>query len=156
MEMRVAKLYGIGTSVYVQKDSDILILKRSGGAAKGAWYIPGGGLEEGESTEECARRELKEETGLQTKAAFHLVAVTPMFAYDHDMFMVAYACDYEAGDVELSDEHEGYRWLPAVEYREKYFSDKSIKIAEQRSSGAGEMAQSVRVEIDAYIKWLDL
>ena len=43
-----------------------------------------------------------------------------------------------------------------VEYREKYFSDKSIKIAEQRSSGAGEMAQSVRGEIDEYIKWLDL
>jgi len=44
----MAKLYAIGTSVYVRKDGEILILKHAGGAAKGSWYIPGGALDEGE------------------------------------------------------------------------------------------------------------
>ncbi len=151
----MAKLYAIGTSVYVRKDGEILILKRAGGAAKGSWYIPGGALDEGETTEECARRELKEETGLEVPGQFHLIAITPMFAYDQDMFLVAYACDYESGDVVLSHEHEGYRWLSAEQYRNRYFSDESIRIAEQRSEGAASMSKSVQSELDCYLGWLE-
>jgi 8-oxo-dGTP pyrophosphatase MutT (NUDIX family) len=45
-EGEMAKLYGIGTSVYLRNsDGDFLILKRAGGAARGSWYIPGGGLD---------------------------------------------------------------------------------------------------------------
>ena len=151
----MAKLYGIGTSVYVKNgDGEILLLKRAGGAAKGSWYIPGGGLDEGETTEECARRELMEETGLVVDGPMQLVAVTPMFAYGHDMFLVAYAADYTGGDVKLSHEHEGFRWLCPRAYRDKYFSDESIKVAEQRSEGAASMSKSVQVELDTYLEWV--
>ncbi|HIG39788.1 MAG: NUDIX hydrolase [bacterium] len=151
----MAKLYGIGTSVYLRNnDGDILILKRAGGAARGSWYIPGGGLDEGETTEECARRELMEETGLQVDGPMQLIAVTPMFAYDHDMFLVAYAADYTAGEVTLSHEHEGFRWLSPQAYRDKYFSDESIKVAEQRSAGAAKMSKSVQGELDSYLGWI--
>jgi 8-oxo-dGTP diphosphatase len=152
--MGMAKLYGIGTSVYLRNtDGDILILKRAAGAAKGSWYIPGGGLDEGETTEECARRELTEETGLMARA-MHLVAVTPMFAYGRDMFLVAYAAEHTGGEVTLSDEHEGFRWLCPTVYRDKYFSDESIAVAEKRSVGAGKMSKSARVELDAYLGWV--
>ena len=35
----------------------------------GTWMLPGGGLEEGESEEECCRREVAEETGFLIKPA---------------------------------------------------------------------------------------
>lgn len=148
------QLFGIGTSVFVQNSSgEILILKRTVGA-EGAWYIPGGGLGEGETPEESVRRDLKEETGLEIPGPMHLVAVTPMIAYDQDIFLLAYAGDFVSGDVELSPEHEDYRWLSPQEYRDKYFSDENVEIFAQQGEVAVEMAKSVRTELDTYLVWL--
>lgn len=50
-------------------DNYVLLVKRSekSPAFPGCWALPGGFLEEGESLEECALRELKEETGVVAK-----------------------------------------------------------------------------------------
>jgi 8-oxo-dGTP diphosphatase len=45
-------------------DDTVLLVKVSYGANKGKWMLPGGFVEEGESLEEAAIREFKEETGL--------------------------------------------------------------------------------------------
>jgi 8-oxo-dGTP diphosphatase len=34
---------------------------------KGQWAVPGGRIEDGETAEECAKREMKEETGLDVE-----------------------------------------------------------------------------------------
>jgi 8-oxo-dGTP diphosphatase len=43
----------------------LLLIKRGADPYKGSWAIPGGFLEMDEGLDECARRELKEETGLE-------------------------------------------------------------------------------------------
>ncbi|MGH2378908.1 MAG: NUDIX hydrolase [Candidatus Limnocylindria bacterium] len=43
----------------------VLLVQQRGGPYKGAWLLPGGGLEEGESFEEALRREVVEETCLE-------------------------------------------------------------------------------------------
>ncbi|MEE1542635.1 MAG: NUDIX hydrolase, partial [Paludibacteraceae bacterium] len=43
----------------------VLLIERGIEPYKGKWALPGGFLKMDESAEECARRELKEETGLE-------------------------------------------------------------------------------------------
>jgi 8-oxo-dGTP diphosphatase len=54
----------IGIGVIICRDGKVLLGKRRNAHGAGAWCCPGGHLEYGESFAACARREVKEETGL--------------------------------------------------------------------------------------------
>jgi 8-oxo-dGTP diphosphatase len=43
----------------------VLLVKQLGGPYAGAWLLPGGGVDEGESIDDGLRREMREETGLE-------------------------------------------------------------------------------------------
>ena len=47
-----------------EPDPQILLIQRGDEPFKGCWAFPGGFMNMDETTEQCARRELKEETGL--------------------------------------------------------------------------------------------
>ncbi|MBX9570637.1 MAG: NUDIX domain-containing protein [Candidatus Obscuribacterales bacterium] len=51
----------IGTCIFVLRDKCLLLERRSD---NGLWGLPGGSMEPGETLEQCARRELFEETGI--------------------------------------------------------------------------------------------
>ena len=55
----------IGIGVIIIRAGQILLGKRRNAHGAGSWCCPGGHLEYGESFETCARREVKEETGLE-------------------------------------------------------------------------------------------
>lgn len=95
-------------------DAEVLLLRRASGAFAGAWTFVMGGVEEGESATDAARRELIEETGL---AATQLYTAGELDAfYDpvrdrivHVPFFVAYL---GAGDIALEvDVHDEHRWV---------------------------------------------
>ncbi len=146
-------LFGLGTSVYARRGDEILILKRAGGAAPGAWYTPGGVLDRGETPEQGAVRELEEETGLVPTSPLFLVGLIPTRVYGADTFLVAYACDCEQGEVRLSSEHTGFRWIKPEEYRERYFSDDNLRKLEAADAGIWALASAVRKGIDDYLAW---
>jgi 8-oxo-dGTP pyrophosphatase MutT (NUDIX family) len=81
-----------------------------------AWGSPGGGCDRGESFEECASRELREETGLDAdcfRTPCGEVASRELGA-DVVLFHAEVPRDAE---VVLSWEHDAYRWLPLDEAR---------------------------------------
>ncbi len=62
------------SGVVFNNQKQILLIQRNQPPAMGFWSIPGGKLEAGESLVEACRREIKEETGLDTEIK-NIVAV---------------------------------------------------------------------------------
>jgi ADP-ribose pyrophosphatase YjhB (NUDIX family) len=54
-----------GASIVVFKDNKVLLVKRERDPFAGIWSLPGGKTENDESPREAARRELREETGIE-------------------------------------------------------------------------------------------
>jgi len=55
----------VGTAMIITRDDKVLLMKRKGAHGNGTWSTPGGHLDFGETPEECAAREAKEEVGLE-------------------------------------------------------------------------------------------
>ncbi|CAF0982020.1 unnamed protein product [Rotaria sordida] len=77
MSLSLRPLVGIGVIVVYPSryPEHVLVSERLSSHGKGCYQLPGGHLEYGESFEECAQRELKEETNLDS-SSFKLVHVT--------------------------------------------------------------------------------
>lgn len=55
----------VGLGIVVLRPGGVLLVRRGAPPAEGLWSLPGGAQELGETAEEGARRELREETGLE-------------------------------------------------------------------------------------------
>jgi 8-oxo-dGTP diphosphatase len=107
--------------VAVVRDGKLLALRRSHRKAVGAgrWESVSGTIEAGEAPLEAARREAREETGLDVT-----ITPRPIDAYvapvgERWMLAVVYRGDAPPGDVHLSDEHDDAAWLSPDEIAER-------------------------------------
>ena len=105
--------------IYVEKDESYLMLhriKKKNDENEGKWIGVGGKFLEGESPEECALRETKEETGLTLTDYSYRGIVT--FVYDAEKYFCEYMHLFTAAGFEgdIIDCDEGVlKWLPKKE-----------------------------------------
>jgi len=70
----MSKAIRIGCEVFLIKKNSILLGKRKNCYGEGTWGLPGGHLEPGEHIQDCVKRELKEELGIEG-LEFNLISV---------------------------------------------------------------------------------
>ncbi len=105
----------LATLCYIQKDGKTLMLfrnKKENDYHEGKWNGLGGKFELSESPEECAVREIKEESGLIAKSLKMKGFITfPMFDGNEDWYVFLFVItDFEG---ELIDSPEGtLEWIP--------------------------------------------
>lgn len=108
-------LAGIGVMVMNEKGEVLLGLRHSSHGA-GEWSFPGGKVDLGETIEETARRETKEETNLEI-SGLELVSLTNEMRYlaDGKQFVViGFKAGSFRGELKLNNPerfHE-WRWFP--------------------------------------------
>ena len=145
-------LFLLSAGVNLERDGKILVLQRAAGALVGFWGIPSGLIEHGETPEQAARRELREEAGLGA-GPLTLVGVTTMQIYGHHCIRVLYAGDAVGGDVVLSHEHGAAMWIDPVDYRRTHLGDDEIAKWRARNAPDGAILEAVRSTFDEYLAW---
>ena len=87
----------IGVGVFVIKDGAFPMLLRKGSHAAGDWALAGGHLELGESWEECATRETREELGIEIKNLRFLTATNDIFDETKHYVTIFMTADWASG-----------------------------------------------------------
>jgi 8-oxo-dGTP diphosphatase len=101
----------VGIGVIIRKGNKVLLGMRKGSHGRGSWSFPGGHLEYGEQVEDCAIREVKEETGA-------LISVIRPGPFTNDIFheegkhyvTLFVVADYVSGEVQALEPEKCERW----------------------------------------------
>ena len=116
-DVNVSQAQGIGVDalprccagiIFCTKDERVLLMRRTGRDFPDTWALPGGGMEDDETAEECARRELTEETGFKYKG--ELLPWTRRVRDGIDFTTFIAPVD-DAFEVTLNEEHDAYQWV---------------------------------------------
>lgn len=107
-------------SVVVTNDDGLILLQRR--TDNNLWALPGGTMDIGETISQCARREVREETGLDVELQ-GIVGIYSdpghVFAYDdgevRQEFSICFSARPVAGTLTVSDESSDVRYFTPAE-----------------------------------------
>jgi 8-oxo-dGTP diphosphatase len=98
------------TAAILIKDGQILIAKRKkGDRLAEKWEFPGGKIETNETPEECLKREMLEEFGIEVSVGKYFGE--SIYHYNHGSIkLLAYRTYWEGGDI-IAKDHEEFKWV---------------------------------------------
>jgi 8-oxo-dGTP diphosphatase len=118
-----------GLAVFVRHNGKVLFCKRKVLKGEPYWGVPGGHLVFGENWEDCAVREIYEETGVYVTRPHFQTATNDIFSSERHFITVFMVCDYVSGDIflrepDVTEKWEWFSWsdipaplfLPIVHY----------------------------------------
>jgi 8-oxo-dGTP diphosphatase len=98
------------TAAVIEREGKVLLAKRMpSGSEGGKWEFPGGGIEPGETPEQCLIRELREELGIESRVG-ELVASSRVPRGDSGLELLAFRVPSFSGEVRTFV-HEELRWV---------------------------------------------
>ncbi|MCP3952185.1 MAG: NUDIX domain-containing protein [Desulfobacterales bacterium] len=109
----------IGIGVIIRRDGKILLGKRRNAHGAGSWCCPGGHLEYGESFAACARREVREETGLEIENIRCGTFTNDLFVEEDKHYVTLFMlADCPRGNPRVREPEKCERWA--------WFSEKAL------------------------------
>lgn len=128
--METQKQVKVGIGVMIMKDGKVLLGKRRGSHGAGEYAWPGGHMEYMESFVDCAKREVREETGMEIDnirflRLYNLKEYAPKHYVD-----IGLAADWKSGEPQTMepDRIENWNWYDMDNLPEPLFSTLSSYI----------------------------
>lgn len=109
------------SACYLEVDNHLLLIQQGQGKTdEGSWGVPAGKLEQGETPEMAAKRELLEETGIQPQSFFQFVYLGTLYIRKPDLDYVYYMFKVhldQKPNIHLSSEHSNYQWAKDEDFK---------------------------------------
>jgi len=120
----------VGLATLFIKDGKILLAERRTGKRQGWMNCPGGHLEWGETFDECARREVKEETGIDLLRCEFLTAANGLALDEDHHYIMIYmlAIDWKGEPKQMEDSNGPWDWYDIPGPQEKMLPTTLIAI----------------------------
>jgi 8-oxo-dGTP diphosphatase len=99
----------VAAAILIENERVLIARRKPGASQAGMWEFPGGKVWPGEAPEECLKRELREELGLDIAVGKFLGASIHAYA-DQSIRLLAYFARIEAGSPVLND-HAEVEWV---------------------------------------------
>lgn len=127
----------VGLGVAIIRDGKILLGKRKGSHGAGEYSPPGGGLEHGESIEDCARRETLEETGIQITNIRFLCLFNQRFYPPNHFVNIGVQADWKSGEPKVMEPEkcEHWGWYPLDDLPQPLFGTMPFYVKALRGDG---------------------
>jgi A/G-specific adenine glycosylase len=117
----------IGVAVIWNAQDQILIdRRRQEGLLGGLWEFPGGKIEPDETVQQCIRREIMEELGIEIEVGDHLITIDHAYSHFHVTLNV-YHCRHLQGEPQPLESDE-VRWVTISELGQFAFPVANVKI----------------------------
>ena len=118
----------IVTCAIIENEGKILLARRAQGQKlAGKWEFPGGKVEDGESPEECLKRELEEEFGIQAEVGENITSTK--HHYNHiSIELLAFHVKYISGEFTMTD-HDTIEWVAPEELLNYDLAEADVPIA---------------------------
>lgn len=117
----------IGVGVIWNKQGQILIDRRlQSGVLGGLWEFPGGKIEPGETVEDCIKREIREELGIDIEVGNHLITIEHLYTHLH-VTLIVHHCRYVSGTPQPLECDE-IRWVTLAEIDKFPFPEANAQI----------------------------
>ena len=126
------------TATILARNHQVLIAKRKDtDRLPNKWGFPGGKVEKGETPEECLRRELTEEFGIEVSVGEHLGE--SVYHYEHiSIRLLAYRTFWNGNDIHPKD-HSAIAWVPVDHLIEYDFAPADLPFVERLRRGEIEL-----------------
>lgn len=122
------------TAAIIIENGCVLIARRAPEEKHaGGWEFPGGKVEYGESPEECLKREMYEEFGIETNVN-HLLTESVCRYPAGTIRLLAYSTEIKAGDIKLRV-HDKIEWVKVNELLDYELLPADIPIAVKLKEG---------------------
>ncbi len=105
-----------GVGVVVCKDDAVLLIQRGNPPGRGDWGLPGGAVELGETLRDAARREIREECGIEIALGelldtFEVLQRDDAGRVQYHYVVIDFAAAYVSGDLRAASDVLDARWV---------------------------------------------
>jgi len=97
----------VGVAAIIERNGQVLLIKRKNAHGAGSWAVPGGHLEYGETPEECAIRETYEEVGIEITDVRFAAITNDIFAEEGRHYITIWMRgELKSGEPKIAAEDE--------------------------------------------------
>lgn len=122
------------TAAIMSENGKIFIAKRKpGGKLANLWEFPGGKVEDGETPEQCLKRELNEEFEIDVAVGRHLGTRVHHYAFG-TIALMAFTTRVVGGEMKLND-HAKVAWVEAEDLGRYEFAPADLPFVEMIRRG---------------------
>ena len=104
------------------------------------WEFPGGKIDEGESPQECLKRELHEELGIEAAVGQPLTVTTHHYP-SFSVTLYPFICEIISGEITLH-EHSAMVWLRREELHKLDWAEADLSVIEEYQKQIAEITQT--------------